>query len=77
MKSHLSRKQTWSIGATVKVGFMTLRVLAGPIPTPANYHADEYALESLNGDKFYRFTPHAGCFRCETKEEALNGSANY
>jgi len=72
-----SRKQEWAVGETVKVGFLHLRVLAGPIPTPGNYHADEWALESLNGAKFYRFTPHAGCFRCQSRDEAINGSANY
>lgn len=70
-------KQDWVIGETVKVGFMLLRVLAGPIPTPGNYHADEYALENLNGTKFYRFTPHAGCYRCDNRNEAINGAANY
>lgn len=73
----MTTKQEWAVGETVKVGFMTLRVLAGPIPTPGNYHADEYALENLNGSRFYRFTPHAGCFRVATRNEALKGPANY
>lgn len=79
MKSHYSAKakQDWVVGEVVKVGFMVLRVLKGPIATPGNFHADEYALESLNGSKFYRFTPHAGCFRCSSLNEALNGPANY
>ena len=76
-KTHGRRKQDWQTGATVKVGFLALRVIAGPIPTPGNYHADEYALESLSGERFYRFTPHAGLFRCETREDALTGAANY
>jgi hypothetical protein len=70
-------KQNWVVGETVRVGFLVLRVLAGPIPTPGNHHADEFALESLNGSRFYRFTPHAGCFRCDTREAALHGQANY
>ena len=70
-------KVSFEVGETVKVGFMTLRVMAGPIATPGNYHADEYAMESLNGSRFYRFTPHAGCFRVESREAAINGEANY
>lgn len=71
-----SPNQSWSIGGLVKVGFMKLRVISGPIATPKNHAADEYALESLDGSKFYRFTPHRGCFRCETKNDALNGPSN-
>lgn len=71
-----SYKQSWAVGQTVKVGFMHLRVLSGPIATPKNHAADEYALESLDGSKFYRFTPHRGCFRCESRDAALNGPAN-
>ena len=74
---HAPRKQEWAIGETVKVGFMQLRVLAGPIPTPGNYHADEYAMENLNGTKFYRFTPHAGLHRRDSLADAINGGNNY
>jgi hypothetical protein len=70
-------RQNWTVGSEVKVGFLNLRVIAGPIPTPGNYHADEYALESLDKTKFYRFTPHAGCFRCQSREDAVKGPANY
>lgn len=71
------KKQNWTTGETVKVGFLVLRVLAGPIPTPGNYRADEYALENLKGTRFYRFTPHAGCFRVASRQEAMTGPANY
>lgn len=69
-------KQDWSINSIVRVGFLSLRVISNRIPTPGNYAADEYALESLNGTLFYRFTPHRGIYRCETRNDALNGEAN-
>ena len=64
-------KQNWTLGATVKVGFLQLRVLA-LIPTPGNYLPDEYALESLDGGKWYRFTPHNGIYRVASREAALS-----
>ena len=72
----MRQKQDWSIGATVRIGFLQLRVISGKIPTPGNYAADEYALESLDGTKWYRFTPHHGVFRCDSRAEALTGAAN-
>ena len=62
--------QNWSIGSVVKVGFLRLRVIAA-IATPANYRPDEYALESLDGTKFYRFTPHHGIERVEDRATAI------
>ena len=61
-------KQQWEVGQTVKVGFMSLRVLA-KVPTPGDYMPDAYALES-NG-KFYRFVPHNGLARCYSLDEAM------
>jgi len=55
-------KQTWTPGATVKVGFLTLRVLAAE-PTPGDYLPDAYHLESLDGARRYRFVPHNGLER--------------
>jgi hypothetical protein len=72
----MKQKQDWSIGATVRVGFMQLRVISEKIATPGNYAADEYALESLDGTKWYRFTPYDGVYRCESRAEALTGAAN-
>lgn len=63
-------RQNWSLGSTVRVGFLRLRVI-GVIPTPANYAPDEYALESLDGRAFYRFTPHHGIARVDTRADAL------
>lgn len=52
-------KQDWSIGATVKVGFLTLKVL-DMVPTPGDYRPDQYILSNLAGNKEYTFTPHFG-----------------
>lgn len=60
-------KQDWSVGQTVRVGFMSLRVVA-KVATPGDYLPDAYALES-NG-KFYRFVPHNGITRCADLAEA-------
>ena len=53
--------QDWSVGATVKVGFLTLRVV-GSEATPGDYRPDRYTLESANGTR-YTFTPHWGLER--------------
>jgi hypothetical protein len=71
-----SKRQSWTVGQPVKIGFMQLRVIAGPIATPGNRAPDEYALESINGGRYYRFTPHHGVFRCDSAHEAINGPAN-
>ncbi len=52
-------KQNWTTGATVRVGFMTLRVRAAVV-TPGDYAPDAYILSSLSGDKLYKFVPHNG-----------------
>jgi hypothetical protein len=55
-------KQDWSVGATVKVGFMALRVTSLET-TPGDYMPDAYHLESLDGARTYRFVPHNGLER--------------
>ena len=54
--------QNWTAGATVKVGFLTLRVVRA-IPTPGDFKPDLYILQSLKGDKTYSFVPHCGLER--------------
>lgn len=63
-------RQNWTVGSTVRVGFLRLRVLAS-IATPGNYRPDEYALESLDGRSWYRFTPHHGIVRVDDRAAAL------
>ncbi|KKN77060.1 hypothetical protein LCGC14_0363990 [marine sediment metagenome] len=54
-------KQDWSIGAIVKVGFLSLRVLSHR----AEYDGlpDIYTLESIDGSRQYEFIPHNGLHR--------------
>ena len=54
-------KQDWSIGATVKVGFLSLRVLS--VRDEYDHMPDIYTLESLDGSKRYEFIPHNGLVR--------------
>jgi len=63
-------RQNWSINSIVRVGFLRLRVIA-VIPTPANHEPDQYALESLDGTRWYRFTPHLGIHRVDTRAIAV------
>ena len=52
-------KQNWTQGETVKVGFMTLEVVAC-IPTPGDYAPDAYRLWNPKNGKKYTFVPHNG-----------------
>ena len=52
-------KQAWEVGEMVKVGFLTLRVLA-KVATPGDFKPDAYVLTNAKADKFYRFVPHNG-----------------
>ena len=52
-------KQAWEIGEMVKIGFLTLRILAKQA-TPGDYKPDAYVLTNIKADKFYRFVPHNG-----------------
>jgi hypothetical protein len=66
----MARKQCWEVGETVKVGFMSLRVLA-KVATPGNYLPDQYALTNADGSRFYRFIPHNGCARVASLDDAM------
>lgn len=52
-------KQNWTVGNTVKVGFMSLIVKAA-IATPGDWLPDAYLLTNLDGTKLYKFVPHNG-----------------
>jgi hypothetical protein len=62
-------KQNWTVGGVVKVGFLTLTVVAA-IPTPGDWMPDAYALTNGKGT-FYRFVPHNGLTRCASLAEAV------
>lgn len=54
-------KQKWEVGAVVKVGFLTLRVLG--VRAVKDWMPDIYDLESLDGSRRYEFIPHNGLTR--------------
>ncbi len=57
----VKRAQDWTIGNTVKVGFLTLRVKS--VQAVRDGLPDIYTLESLDGSKLYEFIPHNGIQR--------------
>jgi hypothetical protein len=61
-------KQNWTVGQTVKVGFMSLVVRAA-IATPGDGLPDVYFLSNVAGTKLYEFVPHQG-LTAITAEEA-------
>ncbi len=67
-------KQVWTVGSTVKVGFLTMMVKAA-IATPGDGLPDVYFLAKVAGTKLYEFTPHTG-LRSVTVEEAAERVAD-
>ena len=55
-------KQTWEVGNTVKVGFLTLRITS-TLPNHGWNGQKGYSLVSLDGTKSYTFTPYEGLER--------------
>lgn len=58
-------KQVWAAGNTVKVGFMTLTVVAA-IATPGDYKPDAYIVASKT--QVYMFVPHNGLEKISADE---------
>lgn len=56
-------KQNWSIGQTVKVGFMKLKITG--IRAVYDYMPDIYDMVSLDGSRHYEFIPHNGLTRVD------------
>lgn len=56
--------QSWEIGESVKVGFLSLIVTAKE-PTPGDHKPDAYMLQSKDGTRNYRFVPHHGIERID------------
>lgn len=52
-------KQVWTVGSAVKVGFLSLIVVAA-IATPGDFAPDAYLLRNVAGTQLYRFVPHCG-----------------
>lgn len=57
--------QDWTVGNTVRVGFLTLTVKRIEL-TPGDYKPDAYILEAKSGQQ-YRFVPHNGLQRINDK----------
>lgn len=55
------KSKGWEVGATVKVGFMTLKIVG--IKAIKDGRPDIYEMVSLDGSKKYEFTPHYGIER--------------
>lgn len=53
-KRRFKSSQVWEIGNTVKVGFLTLKIVGGV--------TNQWILENKDGSKKYRFEPHLGLF---------------
>lgn len=70
-------KQNWTVGASVRVGFMSLIVRAALLGGGDN-HQDTYLLSNAAGDRLYEFQPHAGCRSVTLAEagELLQASKN-
>lgn len=63
VNTNRSKNKDWSIGAIVKIGFLTLQVVSAR--AEKDYMPDIYTLKSLDGQKFYEFIPHNGLHRIE------------
>lgn len=66
-----SAKQSWDIGETVKVGFISGLEVIKKIPTPGDYAPDAYVLWQAKTNRFYRFVPHKGIERRESLQDAM------
>ena len=60
-------RQEWTVGSTVKVGFMTLVVLAA-VPTPGDFAPDAYVLRNKAASCLYKFVPHCGLSKLTAAE---------
>lgn len=63
----MQAKQNWSVGSTVKVGFLSLVVVA-KVATPGDFKPDAYVLASPTKGTFYEFVPHNGLNKIEEHE---------
>ena len=64
-------KQSFEIGETVKIGFVTGLEVIKKVATPGDGHPDFYVLWQPLKNRFYAFQPHYGLTRCDTLQEAM------
>ena len=62
-----TKKQNWTVGSTVKVGFLSLTVKAC-VATPGDYKPDAYILVNAAGTQLYSFVPHNGVTKISVEE---------
>lgn len=60
-------KQDWTVGSTVKVGFLSLIVKAA-VATPGDFAPDAYILVNKAGTQLYKFVPHNGIEKIDPNE---------
>lgn len=63
-------RQDWSVGKTVRVGFLDLVVLS-KVATPGDHKPDAYVLTGRGGQT-YSFVPHLGLNKHPSVEEATS-----
>lgn len=68
--THRPTKQAWTIGSTVKIGFVVGLEVLQKIATPGNYAPDHYVLRQQSTGRIYKFIPHNGLSRCASIAEA-------
>lgn len=61
-------KRNWEPGSAIKVGFLSLVVLAA-VPSPGDWLPDQYLLRNAKGEH-YAFVPHNGCFKISDADAA-------
>lgn len=59
MTNRFQAKQDWSVGSTVKVGFLFFEVVR-KLATPGDYRPDVFHLTGVKNRKPYTFQPHFG-----------------
>lgn len=64
-------KQSWNVGDTVKIGFVSGLQVMAKVATPGDYRPDLYALWHPRTDRFYSFVPHHGLVRRNNLKEAM------
>lgn len=70
MAFHRSAKQDWTIGQTVKIGFVAGLEILEKIATPGDYLPNLYVLRQPATGRIYKFVPHNGLTRCASIAEA-------
>jgi len=59
-------KQVWTVGSTVKIGFIVGLLVVAAVPTPGDHAPDAYVLSRNN--QFYSFVPHQGLSKIDLIE---------